>query len=353
MRTEVYTVLKRKGIELLSTVLFALSVVVAVDGQVFLPPGATDAGMGGSNAITGMVLHSGGRLERRVSVRLQSMTKGERTAITDEYGNFAFRGLPPGDYIIVIDKEKDFQPFSQSVSVIQPRGFPPVTQNLSIRLIPRANNDGKPGVVNADTAGVPKSALDLYNQAVELAKNGDRPGAIVKLNLAIAEYPNFMLAYNEMGVQYLRLKDLARSEDAYKSALKIDAKAYMPLVNYGILLVAQKRWTEAEPLLRKALEIKADSAVAHYFLGQSLAYQGKFPEGEKELVQALANGGDEMNEGRRLLAILYSSRGNKGEAAKELETYLKLAPNAPDAERLRATIRQLKGETPASNKPNP
>jgi Tfp pilus assembly protein PilF len=50
-----------------------------------------------------------------------------------------------------------------------------------------------------------------------------------------------------------------------------------------------------------------------------------------------------MNEARRLLAILYSARGNKTGAAKELENYLKLAPNTPDAERLRATIKQLKG----------
>jgi hypothetical protein len=50
--------LKRKGIELLSTFLFALCFFAVVEGQVFLPPGATDAGMGGSNAITGMVLNS-------------------------------------------------------------------------------------------------------------------------------------------------------------------------------------------------------------------------------------------------------------------------------------------------------
>ena len=345
--------LRKKSLELLFAVLFAACVIVPAEGQVFIPPGATDAGMGGSNAITGTVLHSGGRLERRVAVRLQSMTKGDRTAVTDEYGNFAFRGLPPGDYTVVIDKEKDFQPFSQSVSVIQPRGFPPVTQSLSIRLTARANTDGKPGIVNADIAGVPKPALDLYNQAIELAKKGNRAEAVVKLNLAVAEHPSFTLAYNEMGVQYMRLNELTKSEDSYKSALKIDGNAFMPLVNYGILLVAQKRWIDAEPMLRKALSVKGDSAVGHYFLGQSLAYQGKFAEGEKELVRALATGGNEMNEGRRLLAILYSSRGNKSAAANELEDYLKVAPNAPDAERLRNTIKQLKSDsaiTPA--KPN-
>ncbi len=333
-----------RGIDLLFAFFFVLFVVVPIKGQAIIPPGATDAGMGGSNAITGTVLHSGGRLERRVAVRLQSMTKGDRTAMTDEYGNFAFRGLPAGDYTIVIDKEKEFQPFSQTVSLIQPRSFPPVTQNLSIRLAAKANTDAKPGVVNADTAGVPKSALELYNRALELGKSGNRAEAVAQLNLAIADHPGFMLAFNEMGIQYMRLNELAKSEDAFRSALKIKADAFMPLVNYGILLVGQKRWEDAEPLLRKALTIKGDSAVTHYFLGQSLANQGKFPEAEKELLAALSTGGPEMNEARRLLAILYSARGNKTGAAKELENYLKLAPNTPDAERLRATIKQLKSE---------
>jgi len=53
-------------------------------------------------------------------------------------------------------------------------------------------------------------------------------------------------------------------------------------------------------------------------------------------------GKEEMKEAHRILAIIYSSRGAKKQAAEELEAYLKLAPDAPDAEKLRATIRQLK-----------
>src|ERR1700674_3988586 len=105
--------LERKVLRLLSVGLFALCFVIPVTAQM-IPPGAGDTGLGGVKAITGMVLVSPGqRLERRVSIRLQTMTKGDRVIMTDEYGNFAFRGLVSGDYTIVIDREKDFQPFSQ------------------------------------------------------------------------------------------------------------------------------------------------------------------------------------------------------------------------------------------------
>src|SRR5215831_3456554 len=103
-------------------------------GQVFLPPGATDTGLGGGNAIAGTInLSTGRRLERQISVRLQTMTKGDRIAATDN-GGFAFRGLPNGSYTIVIDKEKDFEPYRTSVDIRQFNGSPPQVYNLSIRL---------------------------------------------------------------------------------------------------------------------------------------------------------------------------------------------------------------------------
>jgi Flp pilus assembly protein TadD len=350
--------LKRKGIGLVSVALFALWLVVPIVGQVFIPPGATETGLGGANAITGMVLHSGGRLERRIAVRLQSMTKGDRTAMTDENGNFAFRGLASGDYTIVIDKEKDFQPFSQTVTIVQMRGAPPQNYMLNVRLNPKGSTDGKPGVVDSRLGDVPKKARDLFAKGLELAKNRDFRGAIEQLNLAIAEHPAFLLAFNELGVQHLRLGELEKADAALVAALKLDPDAFEPLMNRGIVLVTMKKYADAEPVLRKALMIKEQSPVAHYFLGQALANLGKFDDAEKELRIAVETGGEQMKEAHRLLAIIYSSRGDKKRAAAELEMYLKLAPNTPDAEQLRQAARRFRGleaapATPASStKPN-
>ena len=106
----------------LSLVLFSLFVVVRVTAQ-GIPQGSasTDTGLGGANTISGMIVSSTGqRIARRISVRLRTMTRGDRISTTDDNGNFVFRGVPPGDYVVVIDKEPDFEPFSQNVSVIQP-----------------------------------------------------------------------------------------------------------------------------------------------------------------------------------------------------------------------------------------
>src|SRR5439155_9921988 len=189
----------------------------------------------------------------------------------------------------------------------------------------------------------PKPAMGFYNKALELDKTGDQAGAIEQLKSAIKEYPDFMLAYTQMGVEYMKVGELQKSDDALQSALKIDPKAFIPMLNRGIVLVMLKRFADAETLLSEVVKMKDDNAVGHYFMGQALANQGKFVNAEKELLMAVKLGGDEMKEAHRLLAIIYSSSGDKKGAAEELETYLRLAPKAPDAEQLRHVILQLKG----------
>ena len=334
---------QRRLLGFLSVVAFVLCFITPVSAQVFLPPGATDTGLGGGNAITGMVLlPNGQRLQRRVNIRLQTMTKGDRVTTTDEYGKFAFRGLINGEYTIVIDKEKEFEPYRTSVEVRQSRGAAPQIYNLSIKLTPKEEAKPKPAVLNAEFANVPKVALAHYDAATELSKKNDHPAAIEELKLAIKEYPAFMLAFNELGVQYLKVNQLQNADEAFQAALKIEPDAFAALINRGIANVMMERYGEAVPIFRKALKKNDQSPVGHYFLGQALANLGLFDDAEKELLTSLTLGKEEMKEAHRLLAIIYSSRGAKKQAADQLETYLKLAPNVPDADQLREKIRQLR-----------
>jgi len=338
---------KRRFFEFLAVAAFALCVVIPLNAQVFLPPGATDTGLGGGNAITGMILLPNGRpLQRRVNIRLQTSTKGDRVTSTDEYGKFAFQGLVTGEYTIVIDKEKEFEPYRQSVEIRQYRGTAPQNYTLNIRLTLKEETKPKTGVLNAELANIPERALLHYNSAAELAKKNDHPAAIEELKLAIKEYPSFMLALNELGVQYLKVNQPQNADEVFQAALKIDPDAFGALINRGIANFMMERYGEAVPILRKALKKNDQSAVGHYFLGQALANLGLFDDAEKALLASLALGKEEMKEAHRILAIIYSSRGATTQAADQLETYLKLAPNAPDAEKLRETIRKLRESNP-------
>jgi hypothetical protein len=142
------------------TALFA-SLTIEAAAQ-FVPGEATDSGLGGNNNLVGTVYTPSGRLTRRITIRLTTMTRGDRVASTDDNGNFSFRGLVSGSYTLVIDKEKEFEPFTQAVEVIQLRGSPPQTYTLSVRLTPKSTVPPKASVIDAAIASLPERGKTLF-----------------------------------------------------------------------------------------------------------------------------------------------------------------------------------------------
>lgn len=310
-------------------------------------PDSGDPGTGGRFVIQGTLYNPAGqRVDRPIRVRLYTPTRGDVTTMTDDNGNFSFRRLSAGNYSIVIDTEKDYEPVNEQINIVQAMRSVSSLEDIvpvQIRLRAKGSTSAKPGVISAEFANVPKPALEFYNKALELAQAGKRKEAIEKLNLAIKEYSGFMLAFNELGVQYMRLGELNKANEALQEALKLSPEAFTPLVNHGVVLVLLKRFAEAEKELRSALKSDDKSAVAHYYLGRALAYQGRFDEGESELNKAITLGGSEMKEAHRYLGAIYHARGDDTRAIAELETYLRVAPKADDAGQVRQMIEQLKG----------
>jgi tetratricopeptide (TPR) repeat protein len=319
-------------------VLFFLLVVVRVTAQ-GIPPGSasTDTAWGGGQ-ISGLVLSSNGqRFSRRISLRVRSMTKGDHVTTTDDHGNFVLRGVPPGDYVLIIDKDQGFEPFSQNLTVILG-----ATPHLVIRLRLKGEPKSEPGVINAELANVPPRARASYEKARELSQAGNNKEAIEQLKQAISEYPNFMLAFNELGVQYLRLGELDKADEALAKALKLAPDSVTPLLTHGILLTLQGKFNLAVTELQTALKQKDQSANGHLYLGQAFANLGRFPEAEIHLRRAIELGGDEMADAHRFLGAIYFQRGEREKGVAAFETYLRLAPKAKDAEQVRNMIRQNK-----------
>ena len=309
-----------------------------------------DLGTGGRYVIQGtLVFPSGTRVDRPIKIRLSTPMRGEISTMTDTNGRFLFRRLSPGNYTIMIDGGDAYENVNEQTNIIQAGRTASTASTeeiipILIRLKPKAGESVRPEVINAELASVPKPAVELYNGALKLAQEGKNKEAIEKLNQAVSLHPDFMLAFNELGVQYQKLNELEKAAEALQSALKIKQTAFAPLVNLGIVLVRMKRFPEAEVVLQAALKENDKSAIAHYYLGRALAYLGKFDDAEKELTQAVTLGGDQMKEAHRYLGAIHHARGDTPKAIAQLETYLKIAPKADDAEQVRQLIKQLKNK---------
>jgi tetratricopeptide (TPR) repeat protein len=104
----------------------------------------------------------------------------------------------------------------------------------------------------------------------------------------------------------------------------------------------KKKFDEAEMHLRKALELKSGGPSGHYYLGLTLVSTKRYSEAQTEFEAAIANGGENLPLAHKYLGGLYMSAHKNQEAADELEKYLKLDPKAPDADRIKGTIKDLR-----------
>jgi tetratricopeptide (TPR) repeat protein len=264
--------------------------------------------------------------------------------------------LSPGNYTIVVQAGDNYEIARDSVYIdsdanVSSSGVrvptPTRRYTVMIHLQPKAySGNAKPGVINAALAEVPEKPRKLYERGVEQSRAGETAKAADSLKEAVALYPKFPLALNELGVQYLKLRQTEKAIEALRSAVKLTPDAYGPRLNLGIALLEAKHFEEAETQLREALKLNSALPTAHMYLGVCQLRLDKIEEAEKELLLAIDSSGNQLGMAQYYLGGIYWKKHEYPKAVEALEAYLRLTPNAQDAERVRATIKDLRNRTP-------
>jgi Tfp pilus assembly protein PilF len=314
--------------------------------------GVDTTGTGGRHVIQGRIYYpSGRRSDSRLKVNLQNYNSGDLSVFSDPNGSFIFRGLDPGSYTVSVDAGADYE-IAREVVYIDTDGsnsrrgitLPPVSRIYTVQISLQLKHgvSAKTGIVSAVLAAVPEGSRDLYMKAIASEQAGDNQKAIEQLKSALVLYPQFPLAFNELGVCYLKLGEIAKAAEALKAAVKLAPDDFYPRLNYGITLLNQRKLPEAEEQLRAAVGKNTGAPTAHMYLGITLAIQRKLDEGQKELQAAINSNSAEVLLSHRYLAGIYMERHQNAPAADELENYLKHFPKVPDAEILRGKIKELR-----------
>lgn len=314
--------------------------------------GRSSTGTGGNHLIQGYVFFPSGRkAEGTIIVKLTSLQYGDLQVIPDSSGTFTFSSLAPGSYTVIVNAGDEYEISREGVfidtdlnmsrmGVRLPSTSRRYTVMVHLQLKPVAM--AKPGVVNAALAAVPEKARKLYERGVEQSQANDATKAADSLKQAVTLYPNFPLALNELGVQYLKLRQINKAIDVLKEACKLNPDAFQSRLNFGIALLEAKQYAPAEEQLREAVKQNNNSATTHMYLGIALLRQSNFEESEKELLVATQANATQLGMANYYLGGIYWRKKDYPRAVEQLEKYLALTPNAPDAERVKATIRDFR-----------
>ena len=318
--------------------------------------GRSSTGTGGIHTIQGYLFFPSGRKAEgtTIIVKLQSLQYAELQAIPDSGGTFTFYNLAPGSYTVVVNAGDEYEMSREDVYIDSDLNLsrlgvrlPPNPRRFTVmvHLQPKLRPGVKPGVVNAALAAVPEKARKLYEKGVEEARADDTAKAAASLKEAVTLYPNFPLALNELGVQYLKLRQIDKAIDVLKEACKLNPESSASRLNLGIALLEAKHEKEAEEQLRESVKQNNNVPSAHMYLGIALLRLNKFDEAQKELEVATAVNASHLSMANYYLGGIYWRKQDYVRAAEQLEKYLQFSPNAPDAERVRATIKDLRNRT--------
>ena len=192
--------------------------------------------------------------------------------------------------------------------------------------------DGALAEFQAAIALNPRNA-ELHYQLARLYHSENRIAeSIEESNQALALFPGYPEAYENLGLCYEALSDKRRGMDNFQRAIaeteKLGLRNEWPFVNYAEFLVKQDEPDAAVRALARALELNPNSAKAHYFMGRALRKLGQTTEARTFLERAIQL--DAGDPGAYFeLGMLLTRLGDPAAAKPLLDRFQELKKSAP------------------------
>jgi tetratricopeptide (TPR) repeat protein len=299
---------------------------------------------GGSHVVSGKVRFPDGRPAVNARVSLSNTDIGSSQQVTDQDGAFAFSGMPEGNYALTV-KADGYQAENETFTIER---FSSAGQGFQFSFILREPSQPKADVRNSNPLlkDVPKDAAARYEKGMERVSKEDAKGAIPEFDAAIAAYPNFAAAYYEKGAAQLKINDFDGALESFVKAITIKSDYVEAKYGYARAEFEKKNYEVAAAAFNDVLQQRKEMPEAHLYLGISLFNLRNVDAAENELRTAITiKGGDKLALGYLYLGQIYAQKKRNQEAVEQLEKYLDLLPKAPNADRIRTAIADLKKQT--------
>jgi tetratricopeptide (TPR) repeat protein len=228
-----------------------------------------------------------------------------------------------------------------------------MTQALEIE----ARHMGRPGQMQDHTAsafvsvgelGIPSAAEKEFKKANDLLSKQQWAKATQRLRRAIAIYPQYAAAYNNLGAAYARMGDMAEARASLEKAIILNDHLALAYVNLGRVSFTQKDFPGVEAFIGKALSLAAPDAAELTLLAYAQL-------ADRNLDQTIATGRQAHRSQltHHALVHLLAAKADKLEGkdedcAGELQQFLNEEPTGTQADQ----VRQMLANYHASSSPH-
>lgn len=307
------------------------------------------------SSISGFIFDNNRRPVSQIVVELQNEFSTIARTRTDGSGRYFFGGLSQGRFTVkalpfgtgLLEQSEDIEIAGIGVTG---RGLAEnVQKDIYLKL--RRGADAIPfqnEVIYVQE--VPREAEALYKRGVADLDSQRTETGIESLEKAVSIFPDYFMALQKLGIVRLSQEKYEEAADLFTRALKINGRGFDSLYGLAYANYTIRKFAEAVTAAKKAVEQKGESMEANLLLGMSLRMTKELIEAEKALRTAEKIGGRISPDVHWHLALLYGKDMEKYEdAAKQLELYLKAAPDVANKEEVKKLIKHFRDKAKAGS----
>jgi tetratricopeptide (TPR) repeat protein len=313
--------------------------------------GPTSSAVQSRNSISGVVSDSQYRPINRLRIELLDEVEMRiKQTYTDAGGRYSFNNLSSGTFIVRVNSDGVYATQSVRVTLYVARaGSGSHYEQVDIRM--KTIEETRPSSIPANKGStfaqeVPENARKAYNRAVKQFEANQIDQAVASLKEALRLFPTYFVALERLGVEQVKAQQYDQARATLLKAKEVNPNGAASLYALGVSHFYLQELTDAAETLRKSLLLAPESAnapLSHFYLGLAYWNLGKPAEAEPHLKKAYQTGGNTVPPDIHMhLAKYYSDNKRYKEAAEELEMFLKNAPDARDAEKIKSLIKQLR-----------
>jgi len=205
-------------------------------------------------------------------------------------------------------------------------------------------------LVSVTNMQAPKAAKKALERAQKALQKKHFEEAEKDLKTALKVYPTYAAAWLALGQVYQRQQRNQDARTAYTEAVAADRKFVSPYIQLARLAAQEQKWKEVADFTDRALELDPLDFPEGYFFN-SLAYysQNKLDIAERSARKALRlDSFHRIPQVYLILAYILRQKQDIAGAAEQLRNYLKFAPTAALADRVRSQLQELENSSEAS-----
>ena len=263
--------------------------------------------------------------------------------VSDQDGRTSFQIMGTGTFRVRVSGNNIEDATSDAVTLDQDT----MTRILFVHVKPKAGavqstaTKGSPAVTSAAQLHVPPDAQKAFNRGLTAWQNKDYARAAQEFEKAVAIYPQFDLAYNNLGVMYAHLNQEDKARAAFEKAVELNDKSADADRNLARMMLRTKEFTRAEDLLNKSLAIDPTNPGSLTMLAVAEIANGQVDEALVTARKVHTVPHDRYALAHFVAGQALEQKHEFQQASVEYETYLKEDPNGPEAPAVKAALSRL------------